>query len=394
MRLRFSALPLTLPQRSALQNGARPETLDHIAVEITWGDQVGDGVAVPSQAYGTDLKTVGDALGVCAKVIADASPFQLQSVLDALRTVIPGQQCAIAAVDLALHDLLGKSAGLPLYRLLGLEGLPLPATDLSLSVTDLSDTIETARRFAHWPILKLKMTEPDEEIVRRVREVFPGQLWIDANGAWSATQALDAIARFQRYGVAMIEQPVARGRLDQLRFVHQHSPVPILSDQDCVGPQDVARLAGCASAIEIKLLRCGGISSALEMIRTARRLGLKVMLGCVPESVLGITAMAQLGGLADFLDLDGHIDLLDDPFEGVLIESGRVILPAKPGLGVSRRQKGAIGNGECQRPGSRTIVIDRATAAGARRKRKSCPAVFSPRLSPRYRAAPASASYH
>jgi L-alanine-DL-glutamate epimerase-like enolase superfamily enzyme len=336
MELAVDALALALSEPFVSAKGATT-AVRHVGVRISWDGVVGHGVAVPAREYGTTDGTVRAALADFAPILAEHTPFELERVLRRLEAAVPGQAAAVAAVDLALHDLLGQIAGLPIHRLLGLDGLAIPPTALSLGVMPVAASVERARALAAWPILKLKMQRPDEALVARVREVYPGRLWIDGNGGWTAKEAVIAAERFVRHGVELLEQPVPPGAPGALRFVRERAPMTIVADEDCVRPADVLALAGCADAINIKLLKCGGLRRAIEMIGLARRAGLRVMLGCKTESVLGTTAIAQLGGLADFLDVDGHLDIVDDPYEGILVENGRVILPSRPGLGARLR---------------------------------------------------------
>jgi L-alanine-DL-glutamate epimerase-like enolase superfamily enzyme len=335
MKLAFDAMPLALSEPFVSHKGPTA-SVRHVLVTLAWDGRVGHGVAVPAKEYGTTDGTVRAALAEYARIVAEHTPTQLELVLRRLHAAVPGQAAALAAVDLALHDLLGQIAGLPLHRLLGLDGLPLPVTALSLGLMSAEASADRARALAAWPILKLKMSTPDPALVAAVRAVYPGRLWIDGNGAWTPKQAVAAALAFAPHDVELLEQPIAPGALDALRFVRERAPMRIIADEDCVSPADVPRLAGCADGINIKLLKCGGLRRALEMITLARRAGLQVMLGCKTESVLGTTAIAHLGGLADFLDVDGHLDIVDDPFDGMSVDHGRITLPTRPGLGVRK----------------------------------------------------------
>ncbi|MEU8690507.1 enolase C-terminal domain-like protein [Streptomyces sp. NPDC048665] len=283
--------------------------------------------------YGTALAADAEELAACAPLLADAGPYDLHRVLDALRDA--GVRPAVAAaVDLALHDLLGKAAGQPLHRLLGLAGLPLAPSALSLGAGDEAELLRSARKLADWPILKLKLT-PDDDGSRAglLRSVYGGRIWVDGNGSWSPGRAVEVAHTLAGHGVELFEQPVARGDLEGLAHVHRHAPVHVVADEDCARPEDVLPLQGRVSAVNLKLTKCGGLRAALDMITVARRAGLGVMLGCKTESSLGVTAMAQLAPLADWLDLDGHLGLEDDPFCGAVIDRGRIVLPGDPGLG-------------------------------------------------------------
>ncbi len=295
-------------------------------LELSWQGLTG---------YGTARGADPDELERCLPLLAGASPFGLRAVLE--RVVAAGVPPVTAAVvDLALHDLLGKAAGLPLHRLFGLDGLPTAPTALSIGACPDAELRERGRALRDWPVLKLKFT-PDDDGRRAgvLRSVYDGRIRVDGNGSWDAPGALRVADELERHGVEMLEQPVPPGRPGALRAVHEESPVPVFADEDCVLPADVPRLAGQVSGVNIKLVKCGGLAAAREMITLARGCGLQVMLGCKLESALGVTAMAQLGPLADHLDLDGHLGLLDDPFTGVPVERGVLALPDAPGLGVT-----------------------------------------------------------
>lgn len=321
-----------------LSNKGSLTAVSQLMVRLTWRDSSGVGTAVPAKEYGMTLETIQAALDTAAPLLADASPFELERLLGILKSALPGQASAVAAIDMALHDLLGQITGLSLRQLWGLDGLVIGPTGLSLGVLPLPELMERARQHAEWPILKLKMmADTDPASILRLREVYAGRLWVDGNGAWSPEQAVAAAGIFADAGVELLEQPVPAGDPEALRFVRERSTVAIVADEDCHTPADVLRLKGCVDGINIKLLKCGGLRWAREMIALARQLGMKVMLGCKTESALGITAMAQLAGLADYLDLDGALALTDDPYAGVTIRDGWLTLPEGPGFGVTAR---------------------------------------------------------
>jgi L-alanine-DL-glutamate epimerase-like enolase superfamily enzyme len=190
-----------------------------------------------------------------------------------------------------------------------------------------------------WPILKVKLGSPrDEWIVRSVRREAPTRLLrADANAAWSREQALTMARLLADAGFELIEQPVARDDIEGLRMVSKASPLPVIADEACHTLRDVRVLAGAVQGINIKLSKCGGIAEARSMALEARSLGMRVMIGCMIESSLGITAAAHLAPLAQYADLDGAALLADDPYEGARVAGGWVRLPDGPGLGVTKR---------------------------------------------------------
>ncbi|MFF7484991.1 dipeptide epimerase [Streptomyces luteogriseus] len=283
--------------------------------------------------YGTARDADPAEIRACAPLLDGSSPYELHGILARLSAAGIGP-AARSAVDLALHDLLGKACGQPLHRLLGLAGLPTAPTAVSIGACPDGELIARAQSLAGLPILKLKLTpEDDGSRAGVLRSVYGGRIRADGNGSWSPDRALRVAEELHRHGVELLEQPVPPGSPDDLGYVHERSPVPVFADEDCTGPESVLRLQGRVSGINIKLVKCGGLLAARETVSLARRCGLEVMLGCKVESSLGVTAMAQLAGLADHLDLDGHLDLTDDPFTGIGTECGMISLPASAGLG-------------------------------------------------------------
>jgi L-alanine-DL-glutamate epimerase-like enolase superfamily enzyme len=335
MRLTWQPIDLRVRAPLLTHKGRRPSILRQILVTLEWRGLRGTGLAVPAPDYGTSEAGIGAALRRCAPRLAGRAPDQLELVLADLAPLAEGQAGALAALDMALHDLLGQLAGLSVHRLLGLGGLPVPDTFGSIGIAAPEEAREQALALSRWRCIKLKMgAAPDFERVRAVREVHRGLLAVDANGAWSRDQAVAVIGQLAALGVDLVEQPIAAGDRAALRHVHERSPIPIVADEDCAGPADVVALGGCVDGVNIKLLKCGGLRPALRMIWLARELGLRVMLGCKPESSVGVTAMAQLAGLADWLDLDGHLVLANDPYTGLAVEDGKVRLPGGAGLGL------------------------------------------------------------
>jgi L-alanine-DL-glutamate epimerase-like enolase superfamily enzyme len=308
-----------------------------IIVRLEHDGLVGHGEAAPMGLTGESIETVTDALPQMAAAIGE-EPWPVESICERLAGAFPQHPAARAAVDMALRDLAAQRLGAPLYRVLGLDPTDCPMTSFTIGI-DTPDVVRTkVEQVADWPILKLKLgCEHDLELIRALRELSSAMLRVDANAGWTPDQALERIRELEPFGVEFVEQPIPPGDLDALRRVHEASPLPIFADESCVDPEDVPRLAGCVDGINIKLMKCGGIGSALRMIHTARACGLKLMLGCNIESSIAITAAAHLAPLVDYLDLDGHILITDDPFVGMQVDRGRVILPEGPGLGVTPR---------------------------------------------------------
>lgn len=335
MRGTYQGITITFREPFVNNRGITNE-VSQMMLRLSWEGLTG---------YGTALAATPAELDACMPLLTEgATPYARKHLLARLKVGGVRPQVA-AAVDLALHDLLGKAAGLPLHQLFGLADLPVPPTALSIGACADDELVRRGKALSEWPILKLKMTADDDG--RRagvLRSAYGGRIWVDGNGSWSPDRAVQVAAELHRHGVELLEQPVAAGSVNHLRYVHENSAMAVIADEDCVAPPDVLRLSGCVTGVNIKLTKCGGLQSALEMVALARHVGLKVMLGCKNESALGVTAMSQLGGLADYLDLDGHLNLINDPFRGMRVERGTLTLPGTSGLGASTDETTLGGN--------------------------------------------------
>ena len=300
---------------------------------------MGWGEAAPSRFYGETAETVVAALERFAPLLAEADAWSIEAIESAMHRAIRGNGSAKSAVSAALHDLIGKRLGAPLYRLWGLDGGQAPPSSFTIGIAPTDDELqERVRQAAEYPILKVKLgSERDPAIIRAVRLAAPEKtLRVDANAAWTAKQALRMIELLLDYGVELVEQPLPPHDLEGLRFVRERSPLPIIADESCLVATDIPKLAGAVDGINIKLSKCGGLREALKMIATARAHDMLVMAGCMIETSLGITAAAHFAPLLDFADLDGAALLADDPFRGASIREGRIKIPSEPGLGVAR----------------------------------------------------------
>lgn len=262
-------------------------------------------------------------------------PFQIEETLHRLP---PGSQAARAAVDIALHDLWGRRLGQPLYRLFGLNPERIPPTSFTIAMDEPAAMAERARN-SGWPILKIKLGSPnDEAMVAAIRGATSARLRVDVNGGWSREQAATLIPRLARYGLELIEQPLPIGDLEGLRWLRaQNFGVPLFADESVKTARDVALHAGAVDGVVIKIMKSGGLREAWRAIQTARALGMQVMLSCMIETSVGVTAAAHLAPLCDYVDLDGPLLITNDPFQGVSYEGARLHLPAGPGLGVVPR---------------------------------------------------------
>ncbi|GIV61761.1 MAG: dipeptide epimerase [Rhodothermaceae bacterium] len=307
------------------------------------GEGVGEGALPPY--LGVSIREAVaylQRLDVASLLAADPPP--LTHVLEALP---PGPAPARAAVDLALHDHWAQRLGHPLYRLWGLDPSRAPLSTVTLSIPDHPAALQPAlQRLDHPPRIKLKLGSGDLHhdltLARAARQATTAELGIDANGAWSLREAAEVIPRLAELDLLFIEQPIPAGDPDdwhRLRRLLPRDLPPLIADESVRHTDDVFALAGAADGINVKLAKAGGLLPARHLIAVARALDMKVLLGCMIESSLALTAAAHLASLADFLDLDGMLHLADDPFEGLHFERGRVTPPDRPGHGAIPRKE-------------------------------------------------------
>lgn len=338
MELQAQPLDLTLANPFRIARGVQL-VARNVLVRIEHEGLIGCGEAAPSAFYGEKRESVLMALTYFGEHLGD-DPGLIDDILASCDRTLGGNAAARAAVDMALYDLLGQRLGVPVYALLGLNSARTPRTSFTIAIASPEEMAARAAAAARtYPVLKIKLgTDHDLEIVRAIRAATDATLRVDANAAWTPKQALRTIEALAEQDVEFVEQPVAKGDLEGLQFVRERSPLPIFADESCVTLEDVPKVAGRVDGINIKLMKCGGIHAALRMIAAARAHHLQVMLGCMIESSLAITAAAQLSPLVDYADLDGALLIESDPFDGVRVERGKLVLPERPGLGVRQRE--------------------------------------------------------
>lgn len=345
MRLEFEILEL--PTRHAFHIARqRYQPRRDVWVRVTDAEgRQGWGEAAATPFYGETAETVCAVLPRFAAALEEAAgddPFALERIEAALEHSVGYNAAARAAISAALHDLVGKRLGVPVWKLWGLDPAAAPLSSFTIGIDDLEVMRERVQEAAAMPILKIKVgTGRDAEILEMIRREAPDKaVRVDANTGWTAKQALAALPMLQEFGVEFVEQPLAAADFEGMRLLRDRSPLPIIADESCHSLADVARLAGVADGINIKLAKCGSLREALRMIHCARAHGLSVMLGCMIESTLGVAAAVQLAPLVDYVDLDGAALLASDPFRGPGLEpDGRLRFNQEPGLGVERAEE-------------------------------------------------------
>jgi L-alanine-DL-glutamate epimerase-like enolase superfamily enzyme len=303
--------------------------------EVRYGDIAGYGEASPSGYYGDSPELASNAIRGADELLGD-DPFALHLLSDRLAERFPDSPSGRAAVEVALFDVMGKVAGQPVFRMLGLSGMRPPLTSLTVGVSDVSLAEARLESLSRFPILKAKVGFGDEEaLLRLLSEGTESAIRVDANEGWTLDEAISKMKAYRaRYGVEFFEQPLPKEDLDGYRELMERTEATIIVDESVRCKEDVVRWSGAAHGINIKLMKCGGLLEALRMIWAARSVGMRVMLGCMVESSVAITAAAHIAPLADYCDLDGNLLIANDPFQGVKGYEGVLSLPEVPGLGV------------------------------------------------------------
>ena len=337
MRLTTETLTLHTRHPFIIARGGNSEYRT-LMVKITDHDGVeGWGEAAATKFYGETLETVQAAMPVYAPLLGD-DPFQLEAIEARLIAALPGNAAARVAISAALHDLVGKRLGVPLWKYWGLDRAKAPKSTFTIGIDTPEMIAKKVLEAAEYPILKVKLgSDDDMTILRTMREATNRELRVDANCGWTPAHAIAMLPVLKEFGVTVLEQPVVPDDLDGLAQIKRAAQIPIIADESCVTSADIPKLVGRVDGINIKLAKCGSLREALRMIAIARAHGMMVMVGCMIESSLGISAAAHFTPLVDIVDLDGAALLRDDPFVGATISGGQVTLPDAPGLGVTRR---------------------------------------------------------
>lgn len=336
MKMKFFPYELKLKHVFTVASFSRTTTPD-VQVEIEYEGVTGYGEASMPPYLG---QTVDSVMKFLSKVNLEQfdDPFELEDILAYVDSLSPGDTAAKAAVDIALHDLVGKLLGAPWYKIWGLNKEKTPSTTFTIGI-DTPDvvrekTLEVAGQFN---ILKVKLgRENDKEMIRTIRSVSTLPIAVDANQGWKDKYyALDMVHWLKEQGIVMIEQPMPKEQLEDIAWVTQQSPLPVFADESLQRLSDVVALKGAFTGINIKLMKCTGMREAWKMVTLARALDMKVMVGCMTETSCAISAAAQFSPAVDFADLDGNLLISNDRFKGVEVLKGKITLNNLPGIGVT-----------------------------------------------------------
>ena len=337
MKMSFFPYELKLRHVFTVATYSRTTTPD-VQVEIEYEGVTGYGEASMPPYLGETVESVMNFLGkVNLEQFSD--PFQLDDILSYVDSLSPKDTAAKAAVDIALHDLVGKLLGAPWYKIWGLNKEKTPSTTFTIGI-DAPDVVraKTKECADQFNILKVKLgRDNDKEMIETIRSVTDLPIAIDANQGWKDRQyALDMIHWLKEKGVVMIEQPMPKEKLEDIAWITQQSPLPIFADESLQRLGDVAALKGAFTGINIKLMKCTGMREAWKMVTLAHALGMRVMVGCMTETSCAISAASQFSPLVDFADLDGNLLISNDRFKGVEVVKGKITLNDLPGIGVMK----------------------------------------------------------
>jgi L-Ala-D/L-Glu epimerase len=314
------------------------EFRDNLYFHYTSGGITGHGEGAPIIRYKENAELAKQAIESVRPMLTGADPRQFAKVLDRVFSKLEGQWAAKAAIDIALMDWTGKKLGVPLYRYFGLDAKDAPVTTFSIGIDTPEATRQKVLEAEPFPVLKIKVgLDKDEATMEAVRSVTKKRLRLDANeGFKSKEEAVRKINWLESLGAEFIEQPLPAHMHEEAKWVRGKVHIPVLADEAALRAEDLPKIADAYDGVVIKLDKTGGILGALRMIQVAKAFKMKTMLGCMISSSVSITAAAHLSPMVDYADLDGNLLIANDPFRGVTVKNGKLILPDRPGLGLIR----------------------------------------------------------
>ena len=337
-RLALTFTPYTLQLRHAFTLSTSSRTTTPVMLtEVEFDGVKGYGEASMPPYLGESHESVATFLSR-VNLSQFSDPFLLVDILEYVENVMPGNPAAKASVDIALHDLIGKLVGEPFFKLFGLNPAKAPLTSFTIGL----DTTEVIRQKVleaePYKVLKVKLgRDNDREMIEVIRSLTDKPLCADVNQGWKdRNHALEMASWLKEKGVLFLEQPLPKEMKDDNAWLTEKSPIPIIGDEAIRNISDLMDNKGVYSGINIKLMKCGGMNAAMKLVNVARAFGMKVMIGCMTETSCAISAAAQLSPLVDWCDLDGNLLISNDPFSGLSVVDGKVALPDRPGLGITK----------------------------------------------------------
>ena len=309
---------------------------DTIHVRVTSDGVTGVGEGAPIVRYHENAEDGAKAIAGITGILEGANLWQFEKLMERISHEMQGQFAGKAALDVALMDWIGQKMNVPLYRLFGLDAADAPVTTFSIGIDTPEITKQKVREAEAFPVLKIKVgLATDEPTIEAVRSVTNKALRVDANEGWKdKEEAVRKINWLETQGVEFVEQPMPAEMIEETRWVRKRVHLPLIADEAALNARAIPGLVDAYDGVNVKLDKCGGIQQALRMIYVAKSLGMKTMLGCMVSSSVSVTAAAHLSPLVDYADLDGNLLIANDPYSGVKVENGKLILPDGPGLGV------------------------------------------------------------
>lgn len=334
MQLTIHTFQLQLQHTFTIAHGSRTHQ-PTLIVELSEDGLSGYGEATATAYYDQSIERMRSILEQVRPQIEQGKWERAEELWEVLQPELADHPFVQCAIDVAAHDLVARRHGLPLYQHWGLQATDLPLTNYTIGLAEIDEMIAKMQAVP-WPVYKIKLgTHQDLQIIRALRQHTDAEFRVDANGAWTAAQTIDYAPELKAMGVSFIEQPLRAGDWAGMLSVHEQCVLPVIADESCQREGDVDRCAGLFDGVNIKLMKCGGLTPALRMIRRAKEKGLQVMVGCMTESSVGISAIAHLLPLLDYVDMDGALLLAHDPATGVCIDQGVVHYAATPGTGAA-----------------------------------------------------------
>lgn len=333
MKLEFFKYKLELKEKFTISHTSR-EFQETLIVSVSDKGFTGFGEAAAISYYGVDIDQMISAIKKAEPIVAKNILLSPEAIWELTYPVLKNDLFAQCALDIALHDLHGKRNHQPLYKMWGLELKDLPLSNYTIGIDSVEKMVSKIKNFS-WPLYKIKLgTKEDVQIIKELRKHTNSVFRVDANGAWTAEEAILNSEILKKQNVEFIEQPLATDKFDEMMEVYKNSALPIIADESCLVEKDVVKCSKAFHGINIKLTKCGGLTPARRMIAEARKLNLKVMVGCMTESSVGISAIAQLLPLLDYVDMDGPLLLKKDIANGIKFVNGKVEFPDRNGTGV------------------------------------------------------------
>lgn len=334
MKLFYKALELPFQYPFTISGGRTKTHQPTLLVALQLGNYVGYGEAPAIAYYNVTVEEMVEVIERKKKMIEQFALSEVERYWHYLHHLLPQHPFLVCALDMAAWDLIGKMNNKPLYKLWNTEWNNAPLCDYTIGIDTIEKMVEKMQH-KPWPIYKIKLGTPDDiAIVTALREHTDAVFRVDANAGWTLGEALEKIPKLQALGVEFIEQPLAKDNWEGMAVLYQNSPLPLIADESCVFEKDVQKCVNHFHGINIKLTKCSGLTPALRMIKEARALNLKVMMGSMNESTVGSAAIAQCLPQLDYVDMDGPLLLSEDIASGIHYDFGRVTIADKPGLGV------------------------------------------------------------